>query len=151
MNLVNKSFVYYKYLSYLRSNEFLFVFRNNYDNSKYGVQEIQKNLKQNFIKRAVRNKLLKIILLDSLLSSFLNVISAKIGLIPRKRIDLVNFKNILNNNVLFGLKFENKFYLKDQLYSITSLNYIIIIKLYNFKFNSLLNVFFKLLKKNTKF
>ena len=40
MNLVNKSFVYYKYLSYLRSNEFLFVFRNNYDNSKYGVQEM---------------------------------------------------------------------------------------------------------------
>ena len=89
-------------------------------------------------------------MLDSLLSSFLNVISAKIGLIPRKRINLVNFKNILNNNVLFGLKFENKFYLKDHLYSITSLNYIIIIKLYNFKFNSLLNVFFKLLKKKHK-
>ena len=147
MNLVNKSFVYYKYLSYLRSNEFLFIFRNNYYNSKYGVQEIQKNSKQKFVKRAIRNKLLKIILLDSLISSFLNVLSAKIGFISKKHINLVNFKTVLNNNVLFGLKFENKFYLRDQLYSIISLNYIIIAKLFNFKLYSLLNVFFKLLKK----
>lgn len=148
MNITNKNYIIKSYINYLKNNDILFFSNNSDLNSEYSLYATQKNSKNLIIKKSISKNISNIIILDSLLQSFSYVLSTKVGVIFKKCTNPTNLKQILNNNYIFGLKFENKFYIIDQLYKIKSLNYFIGIKLYLLKFNSLLNIFPKLIRSN---
>ena len=146
MNLTNKDCILKHYHHYLQNNDLLFLFRDSYINSKDKLNTTQKNSKKFIINKSMRNNLFKIILLDSLLHTFINLISGTVGLIYNKRINLINIIHILKNKSIFGLKFEHKFYLTYQLINMKSLNYLSNLKICLLNVNSLSKIFSKLIK-----
>jgi len=146
MHLTNKDCILKHYHHYLQNNDLLFLFRDSYINSKNKLNTTQKNSKKFIVNKSIRNNLFKIILSDSLLRTFIYLISATVGLIYNKRVNLIDIIHILKNKSISGLKFEHKFYLTYQLTNIKSLNYISNLKLCLLNVNSLSKMFSKLIK-----
>ena len=103
--------------------------------------------KNNFVKNSIKNNLFKKLFLNSIFYNFKFLFDSNLGILyPTKLISYKNILFLLNNNFIYGFKFERKFYLINQFRDLKSINYLTNAKLLTVNFNSFSKIFSRILE-----